>query len=136
MFILFSALLCWLMFSPIFKHVLIMRQAVLQKEVDYMLEIGANGSHGYVDSSMVFASKQRLSASGFNEGDLVYTVGTTSGADGTNSGEPVIRGIGITLTITYPYEKLLEIDRLIGITPPATNSLIRASGTKMSEYVP
>lgn len=28
---------------PVYKHVVIVRQAVLQKEVDYLLEIGANG---------------------------------------------------------------------------------------------
>lgn len=113
-----------------------MRQAVLQKEVDYMLEIGANGSHGFIDSSMIFESKQRLSANGFNIANLDYSVRTTSGVDGSNSSFPVIRGTGIGMTISYPYEKLLEIDRLIGIVPPAANSLIRASGTKMSEYIP
>ncbi len=59
-FVLFAALFCWLMFSPIYKHVLVIRQALLQQEVDYMLEIGASGKYGYIDSWMVEQSRSRL----------------------------------------------------------------------------
>jgi hypothetical protein len=135
-FILFSALLCWVMFSPIYKHVLIVRQAVLQKEVDLMLEIGANGSHGYINEAMVQESQLRLSARGFDSSDLVYTVTTSNGIDGTDSERPVLRGTGIQLSITYPYQRLFEIDRLVGITPPDASARMAASGMKMSEYVP
>ena len=135
-FILFSALLCWFMFSPIHKHVLIVRQAVLQKEVDLMLEIGANGSHGYIDDIMVEDSIQRLEERGFVASDLTYVVTTSSGDEGTSAERPVLRGIGIQLTVTYPYQRLFDIDRLIGIDPPDAADRMAASGMKMSEYVP
>ncbi|MEB3102149.1 hypothetical protein [Ferviditalea candida] len=135
-FILFAALLSWAMFSPIYKHVLIVRQAVLQQEVDYLLEVGANASHGCIDSSMLAESKSRLADRGFQTEKLIYDVTTTSGVDGTNPGDPVIRGTGIQLEISYPYEKLFEIDRLIGVAPPNPQSRMRATGVKMSEYVP
>lgn len=129
-------MLCWLMFAPIYKHVLIVRQAVLQKEVDLLLEIGANGSHGYIDDVMVTESKARLAQKGFKANELVYSVSTTSGEDGSNPMRPVSRGTGIGLTISYPYERLFEIDRLIGIDPPDAEGRMSAAGMKMSEYVP
>jgi hypothetical protein len=135
-FILFSALLCWFMFSPIYKHVLIVRQAVIQKEVDLLLEIGANGSHGYISNEMIDESRQRLEARGFTGNDIQYVITTSSGDSGMNSDQPVLRGIGIQLLISYPYERLLEIDRLVGISPPAETDRMTASGMKMSEYVP
>src|SRR5690554_5133681 len=135
-FILFSAILCWFMFSPIYKHVLIVRQAVIQKEVDFLLEVGANGSHGFINAVMLQESRQRLAARGFNSSDLHYVVTTSNGDDGTNPTQPVLRGIGIELLISYPYERLLEIDRLVGISPPEPTSRMTASGMKMSEYVP
>src|SRR5690554_6603744 len=135
-FVLFLSMLCWLMFSPIYKHVLIVRQAVLQKEVDLLLEVGTNATHGYIDSTMIHRSKQRLIERGFNDDDLIYTISTTAGVSGSNPSAPVIRGEGIRLTISYPYEHLLQIDTLIGITPPEADARIAAGGMKMSEYVP
>ncbi|MEX2415271.1 MAG: hypothetical protein WD424_03935 [Paenibacillaceae bacterium] len=135
-FILFSALLCWFMFSPIYKHVLIVRQAVIQKEVDLLLEVGANGSHGYISEMMLQESRQRLAARGFISTDLQYTISTSNGGDGTDPARPVLRGIGIQLLISYPYQRLFDIDRLIGISPPDVSSRMTASGMKMSEYVP
>lgn len=135
-FILFAGILCWLMFAPVYKHVFIVRQAVLQQEVDYLLEIGANGTHGYIDGTMIAASRARLAAYGLDPGKLIYEVSTTSGADATNPAAPVRRGTGIVLTIRYPYERLFEIDRLVGMTPPAEHALMSAAGMKMSEYVP
>lgn len=135
-FILFSALLCWFTFAPIYKHILILRQAVLQKEVDYMLEVGASGSHGYIDAAMIQASRERLAERGFRPDDLSYTVTTTSGVSATDPSAPVIRGTGIKLELTYPYDGLFSIDRLIGIVPPADGGRIGAAGMKMSEYVP
>jgi hypothetical protein len=135
-FILFAAMLCWAMFAPIYKHVVMFRQAMLQKEVDYMLEIGANASHGYIDGAAIEASRLRLAGHGFKPDQLEYVVTTTSGADGTNPAAPVHRGVGIGLVISYPYENLFEIDRLIGISPPAEHARMSAAGMKMSEYVP
>jgi len=135
-FVLFAAILCWLMFAPVYKHVFIVRQAVLQQEVDYLLEIGANGTHGYIDAAMIAASRNRLASYGLDPAKLVYEVSTTSGADATNPAAPVMRGTGIVLTIRYPYERLFEIDRLVGITPPDEHAQISATGMKMSEYVP
>lgn len=135
-FVLFAATLCWLMFAPVYKHVFIVRQAVLQQEVDYLLEIGANGAHGYIDAAMIASSRDRLASYGLEPGKLVYEVVSTSGEDATNPQSPVKRGTGIVLTIHYPYERLFAIDRLVGITPPDEHERITATGMKMSEYVP
>ncbi|MDF2668663.1 MAG: hypothetical protein K0R67_969 [Paenibacillus sp.] len=135
-FVLFAGLLCWFMFSPTYKHVLIIRQAVLQKEVDLMLEIGANGSHGYIDSAAIEASRIRMEERGFNRSLIQYEVLTTNGVDGTSPSAPVLRGAGLKLQISYPFERLFEIDRLIGITPPPAGSRMYAEGVRMSEYVP
>ncbi|MDD9271712.1 hypothetical protein ACFPES_32235 [Paenibacillus sp. GCM10023248] len=135
-FVLLAAVICWLMFAPVYKHVLIVRQAVLQKEVDYLLEIGANGMHGYIDSVMIRDSKARMEARGFIAEDLVYTVDTTDGNWGTDRNSPVRRGTGLRLKLTYPYHRLFVIDRLIGIPVPSELDRMGASGMKMSEYVP
>ncbi|MFC5446725.1 hypothetical protein [Paenibacillus aestuarii] len=135
-FILFATMLCWFMFSPVYKHVLIVRQAFLQKEVDYMLEIGMNGRHGYIDEAMIRESKERMAQHGFVPTDLVYAVSTTSGLGGTDQNRPVVRGNGVILKITYPYHRLFVIDRLIGIAVPGETDRMGAVGMKMSEYVP
>lgn len=135
-FILFAAMMCWMMFSPIYKHVLIVRHALLQQEVDYLLEIGASGRYGYISSAMQEQSRQRMAAFGMNSGAIEYELATTSGAEAADPSHPVQRGTGISLTITYPYEELFQIDRLIGISPPSADNRIRATGMKMSEYVP
>jgi len=135
-FILFAAMLCWFMFSPIYKHVLIVRQAVLQQEVDYMLEIGSNGDHGYIDNAMMQQSRQRLAAYGLQTAHITFEVGSTNGRDAANAASPLPRGVGLSLAISYPVEGLFEIDRLIGLAPPQTSTKLRAVGMKMSEYVP
>jgi len=135
-FVLFAALFCWLMFSPIYKHVLVVRQALLQQETDYMLEVGASGRFGYIDVSMIEESRGRLSQYGFAPELLEYEIMSTSGADGDNPANPLPRGTGLRLRIAYPYENLLDIDRLIGLSPPSENARISGRGMKMSEYVP
>lgn len=135
-FVLFAGMICWLMFAPVYKHVLIVRQAVLQKEVDYLLEIGANGRHGYIDRSMIQDSKARMEARGFVPDDLVYTVETTGGPGGIDASAPVWRGVGLRLQLTYPYHRLYVIDRLVGIPVPSELDRMGAAGMKMSEYVP
>lgn len=135
-FLLFAAMLCWFMFAPVYKHIVVVRQALLQQEVDYLLEMGANATYGYIDAVMLTASSFRLEEFGFSPERLQYNVTTTSGAEGTNPDAPVQRGIGIRLEITYPYGQLFQIDRLIGITPPSDEGKMRAKGMKMSEYVP
>lgn len=136
MFVLFSALLCWLMFSPIYKHVLIVRQAVLQQEADYLLEVGASGSYGYISDTMQEQSRERMARFGMQPDEILFELTTTSGVDASNPSAPVPRGTGISLTISYPYENLFEIDRLIGLIPPLPSERMRAFGMKMSEYVP
>jgi|HigsolmetaAR203D_1030402.scaffolds.fasta_scaffold00794_15 hypothetical protein len=136
MFILLSGLICWMMFAPVYKHLAIMRQALLQQEVDYLLEVGASGTYGYIGESMIRQSRERLAARGFVAGDLVYEVSTTSGVDATSSASPVPRGTGIRLVIRYPYKNLFAIDRLIGAAVPDPSGMMSASGMKMSEYVP
>jgi hypothetical protein len=135
-FILFAAMLCWFMFAPVYKHVIILRQALLQKEVDYLLEVGASGMHGTISPLMLAASKLRLQERGFQPNDLQYTVTTTTGVDGMNASIPVMRGAGIGLQVTYPYHRLFVIDQLVGITVPSSSARMGAAGMKMSEYVP
>jgi hypothetical protein len=135
-FVLFAGMLCWVMFSPIYKHVLIVRQAVLQKEVDYMLEIGANGDHGYIDSRMIEQSRLRLAAFGMRPERLEYEVYATDGRPADDPGQPLPRGTGLGLAISYPFERLFEIDRLIGLAPPSPDERMSAGGLKMGEYVP
>lgn len=135
-FILFAAMFCWLMFSPVYKHVLVIRQALLQQEVDYLLEVGASGRYGYISEAMVAESRERLSGYGFQPGKLEYDISSTEGTGGTDASMPLPRGVGLKLTIRYPYEQLLNIDRLIGVEPPDAHSRMAASGMKMSEYVP
>jgi hypothetical protein len=135
-FILFAGLLCWLMFSPIYKHVLIVRQAVLQQEVDYLLEIGASGSYGYISEQMQEQSRRRLARFGMRPDDITIELAATSGLAASDPNAPLLRGTGISLTMSYPYENLFEIDRLIGLAPPRPNERMRAFGMKMSEYVP
>ncbi len=135
-FILFASTLCWFMFAPVYKHVIIVRQAVLQKEVDYLLEVGASGRYGYIDQQMIDQSKERLKSRGFIPNDIVYKITTTNGKVGINSNQPLLRGEGIKLEITYPYHQLFVIDQLVGISIPDATARMGASGMKMSEYVP
>ncbi len=135
-FALTAGLLCWMMFSASYKHVAVVRHALLQKEVDYLLEMGANGSYGYIHADMVEQSKSRLEERGFVSGDLTYEVATTSGIPGHLYTQPVPRGTGLQLTIRYPYGRLFTIDRLIGMPAPDPSLDMAATGIKMSEYVP
>lgn len=135
-FLLFAAMFCWLMFSPVYKHVVVIRQALLQQEVDYLLEVGASGRYGYIDEAMINDSKSRLEQRGFHTSLLSYTVLSTSGAEADQASRPLPRGDGIKLTIRYPYEGMMDIDRLIGLAPPSSSEALSASGMKMSEYVP
>lgn len=135
-FILFAAILCWMMFSPIYKHVLIVRQAVLQQEVDYLLEVGASGTYGYIDEAMMEQSRERLAGFGMRPEAVSFEVVSETGDAATDSSAPLPRGTGIKLTMSYPYEDLFQIDRLIGLTPPSPDEMMRAFGMKMSEYVP
>jgi hypothetical protein len=135
-FIMFSALLCWFMFAPVYKHVIILRQAILQKEVDLLLERGASGMYGYIDSVMIADSRSRLAERGFDPTLVEYMVSTNSGAPATDPSSPVPRGTGIQLLIRYPYQQLFMIDRLIGVHIPDASDRMGAAGMKMSEYVP
>ena len=135
-FILFASTLCWLMFAPIYKHVIITRQAILQKEVDYLLEVGASDRYGYIDQLMMEQSKKRLETFGFRSDELTYVVTTTNGEAGMNSQQPLLRGEGLGLLISYPYERLFVIDQLMGLTIPIYKERLAVKGLKMSEYVP
>jgi hypothetical protein len=135
-FILFATMLCWFMFAPVYKHVTVLRQALLQKEVDYLLEVGASGMKGFISPDMTAASKVRLQERGFEPNDLEYTVTTTTGVNGSDEAMPVMRGGGIGLQVTYPYQRLFVIDQLVGLSIPPSTARMGASGMKMSEYVP
>lgn len=101
-----------------------------------MLEIGASGRFGYIDGGMIAESRERLSQYGFSAPLLQYEVTSSSGLEGDNASAPLPRGTGLQLRITYPYDNLLNIDRLIGLDPPSENARIAGRGMKMSEYVP
>ncbi|MFD1954316.1 hypothetical protein ACFSL6_09030 [Paenibacillus thailandensis] len=135
-FVLFAGIVCWMMFSPIYKHVLIVRQAVLQQEVDYLLEVGASGAYGYISDAMLDESRRRLERFGLKPDEVEFEVGTTDGSDGGDPSRPLRRGTGISLAASYPYEDLLRIDTLIGIAVPSEDDRLRAYGIRMSEYVP
>lgn len=113
-----------------------MRHALLQKEVDYLLEIGCSARYGYIDNLMIEGSKLRLAERGLGSEYLEYVVTTTNGSDGMNPLTPVERGEGIQLTISYPYESLFNIDRLLNIPTLMETDRMMASGIKMSEYIP
>ncbi|MFF2093660.1 hypothetical protein [Paenibacillus sp. NPDC058174] len=135
-FVLFAATMCWMMFSPIYRHVLVVRQAVLQQETDYLLEVGASGSYGYIDTDMIDQSRSRLASFGMRPEAVEYAVSSDNGLGATNPAAPLPRGSGLRLTMSYPYENLFQIDRLIGLAPVDENARMRAFGIKMSEYVP
>lgn len=134
-FIMFSTIICWMMFSPLYKHVLIMRQALLQQEVDYLLEVGASGQYGYISPAMIEGSKNRLSSFGLAKEKIAYEVMTADGRPLGDISERVMRGDGIKVIVSYPYERLTTIDALVGITPIPEDAKMKAFGVRMSEYV-
>lgn len=135
-FVLFSGIICWMMFSPVYKHVLIVRQAVLQQEVDYLLEVGASGTYGYIDNAMLDASRGRLEQFGLKPEEIRFEVASTTGENAADPDNPLPRGTGISLSASYPYEDLFRIDSLLGIGVPAEDERLHAYGIKMSEFVP
>ncbi|MNP52680.1 hypothetical protein D3C76_1470900 [compost metagenome] len=109
---------------------------MLQKETDYLLEVGASGTFGYIDEGMLEASRERLVQVGFSRDQLTYTVTAQSGKEAMDSNNPLPRGDGLRLVITYPYGNLFGVDRLLGISSPGSADRMGAVGMKMSEYVP
>lgn len=132
-FVLMASMLCWMMFAPTYKHVHLMRWAVLQSEADYLLEIGANASHGYIDEAMIASSRLRLTARGFQAELLEYVISAEDGTPAHLATMPVPRGVGMQLVIQYPVSELLSIDRMIGIDTPAASWIV-AEGWRMSEF--
>lgn len=134
MFVLLATTLCWVMFAPVYKHVYILRQALLQQEVDYLLEVGASGQYGYISASHIDQSRARLESFGLDAAQLVYEARSTTGQSANSASQPVPRGEGISLTISYPVDGLFMIDQLVGVRPPSQQH-IKAYGVQMSEYV-
>ena len=134
MFILLASTLCWTMFAPVYKHVYILRQALLQQEVDYLLEVGTSGQYGYISSALIEQSRARLRDFGLESAQLVYEARSTSGQAVTSSSQRVPRGEGIALTISYPVDNLFAIDGLFGVRAPHLQR-ITAYCVQMSEYV-
>lgn len=133
-FILFASLFCWLLFSPIYKHVVLTRQAVIQQEVDFLLEVGASGQYGYVSEQLIAQSKKRLGELGFNIEKLQYDI--TSSLHFTPTEQfRLPRGEILIVEVSYPYENMFLIDALIGIEPFGEHERMRSYGVKMSEYV-
>jgi len=133
-FILLASTLCWTMFAPVYKHVYILRQALLQQEVDYLLEVGTSGQYGYISPALIEQSRARLTSFGLESTQLVYEARSTLGQAVSSSSQRVPRGEGIALTVSYPMEGLFAIDGLIGVRAPQKQQ-ITAYGVQMSEYV-
>lgn len=133
-FILLTTILCWVMFAPVYKHTYIMRQALLQQEVDYLLEVSTSGQYGYLSSHLIEQSRARLTQFGLDPQLLVYEAQSTDGRAVASPTAPVLRGEGIALHISYPVQNLFAIDRLIGVAAPEQQH-ITAYGVQMSEYV-
>ena len=129
--VILAPLLVWLMLKPTYQHVLILRHAVIQKEVDYLLEQGAR--LGYVSTDMQNDSKQRLIDRGFESGKLEYSITSDTGSSATDPLNPLTRGIGLIVEISYPYDNTFLIDRLIGIDPPPATDRLKAKGIQMIE---
>lgn len=134
MFILLATTLCWMMFAPVYKHVYILRQALLQQEVDYLLEVGTSGQYGYISPALIEQSRTRLKKFGLETAQLVYEARSTLGQAVSSPSQRVPRGEGIALTISYPVDGLFAIDGLIGVGAP-NQQRITAYGVQMSEYV-
>jgi hypothetical protein len=134
-FILLAGVIAWLMFSGLFTHVLLTRQTVLQQEVSTVLETATQARYGYIAESVLNQSKQRLLTRGFDVRKLTYVIASTTGQSATDATHPIVRGEGIMLTIRYPVDGLLNINRFIGIQPPSKDATLSASGQRMSEYV-
>jgi hypothetical protein len=111
----------------------IMRQALLQQEVDYLLEVSTSGQYGYIPVGLIEQSRTRLARFGLNPQLLVYDAQSTLG-HAVIAAAHVPRGEGIALHISYPMENLFAIDSLIGVEAP-DKQYISAYGVQMSEYV-
>jgi len=132
-FILLASLLCWMMFAPVYKHVYILRHALLQQEVDYLLEVSTSGQYGYIPIALIEQSRNRLAGFGLNPEMLVYE-GTSTLGQAVIEAPPVPRGEGIALHLSYPMGNLFAIDALIGVPAP-DKRYITAYGVQMSEFV-
>jgi hypothetical protein len=134
-FVLLAGTIAWVMFGGIYNHVLMTRQTLLQQEVNYVLEIATQAKYGYISNSVMEQSKARLASKGFDPTKLEYQVSSTTGQSSVDEFHPIPRGEAIVLKIRYPYEGLLEINRLVGILPPSSNARIGSSAQRMSEYI-
>jgi hypothetical protein len=134
-FVLLAGIFCWLIFSGIYYHVLIMRQTYLQQEANYLLQVVTQAKYGYVSSSELSQSKNRLAEKGFSISKLVYQIYSSTGQSALDSTDPVPRGQWISIKIQYPYDGLLAINKLIGMPVPAPSAKISGFGQQMSEYV-
>lgn len=129
--VMLAPLILWLVFKPTYQHVLITRHDSLQNEVDYMLETGAR--LGYVDITMLNDSKERLVNKGFDSAKLQYSINSTTGQIATDPVQPLKRGTGLIVEISYPYDNAFIIDGLIGIPTPNSEERLKARGYQMVE---
>lgn len=134
-FVLLSGVICWMMFSGVYTHVLLSRQVLLQQEVNYLLEVATQARYGYISSSLITESKARLASHGLEEGNLTYLISSTTGQSAEDALHPIPRGEGIILKISYPFDGLLDINQLVGIHPPSSDAKINGFGQRMSEYI-
>lgn len=134
-FILLSGIFCWLIFSGMFHHALLLRQGALEQEVGLLLEKATQAQYGYVSSAMIEEAMQHLEAKGMSRQKVQFSITSTTASSATNPLTPIPRGEGIQIQASYPYDGLLTINRLIGMVVPDSSARFSYRASRMSEYV-
>lgn len=134
-FILLAGVFCWLIFSGMYHHVLLLRQGALEQEVELMLETATQAQNGYVSASAIEQAMQHFEAKGMSRQKVQLSISSTTGSSATNPLTPIPRGDGIRIQASYPYDGILNINRLVGMVVPGESDRFSYSATRMSEYV-
>ena len=134
-FVLLAGVFCWLIFSGMYNHTLLLRQGALEQEVELMLETATQAQNGYVSATMIERAMQHFEAKGMSRNKVQFTTSSTSAQSASNPLTPIPRGEGIRIQASYPYDGLLNINRLIGMVVPGDTDRFSYSATRMSEYV-
>lgn len=134
-FVLLSGVFCWLIFSGMYNHALLLRQGALEQEVELMVETATQAQNGYVSSAMIARAMNHFEAKGMSPSKVQLTISSSTAQSATNPLTPIPRGEMIRIQASYPYDGLLNINRLIGMVVPSSTERFSYSATRMSEYV-
>jgi hypothetical protein len=134
-FVLLSGVFCWLIFSGMYNHALLLRQGALEQEVQLLLETATQAQNGYVSASMLERAMQHFEAKGMSRSKVQLTITSSNGQSAINARTPIPRGEGIHIQASYPYDGLLNINRLIGMIVPGESERFTYTASRMSEYV-